>query len=50
MTDETCPLCDEPIEEIERDGEITYTLRPCGHQVDDRTYEELSVENGEDLE
>ena len=41
MTDGTCPTCGKPIAEVERADEVTYALHPCGHQFDDRTYEEL---------
>lgn len=44
MPDETCPICDRPVERIDRVDPITYALQPCGHQVDDRTYEELTHE------
>ena len=50
MTDRTCPICDEPIQEFERVDEITYTLHPCGHQVDDKTYEDLSTREDEGSE
>lgn len=47
MTDDTCPACGEPIEEFEQVGEISYELHPCGHQVDDRLYEQLSTKTDE---
>ena len=41
MTERTCPICDEPIEEFEKVGPITYELDPCGHQVDERVHSDL---------
>ena len=43
MTDEGCPACGETIEEFERVGEISYDLHPCGHQVDDLVYADLTT-------
>lgn len=47
MTDDTCPACGEPIEDIEQVGRISYELQPCGHQIDDRLYEKLSTRANE---
>lgn len=47
QTDErpdNCPICDEPVERVDRPDPVTYALRPCGHQVDEHVYEDLLAE------
>ncbi|PSP78443.1 hypothetical protein BRC81_07840 [Halobacteriales archaeon QS_1_68_20] len=43
MTDDTCPICGQPVHEAERVGVVTYTLQACGHRVDDRALADLSI-------
>ncbi len=40
-------MCDQSIEEIERVGPATFVLQPCGHQVDDRTRDDLTTKSDE---
>lgn len=43
-----CPGCGAPVESVEKVGEVSFDLEPCGHQIDDRIYDEWVSEGSDD--
>ena len=41
MTDRTCLLCDEPVEDVQQIGPVTFVLKPCGHEIDQEIHRDL---------
>ena len=43
MTGPHCPICEERAEDARWIGPVTLVLEPCGHQVDDRVYRDMTA-------